>query len=163
MAKLIIIGVIGRNRELGKDNKLIWNLKEDLKFFKEKTINHKIVMGYNTFKSLPGLLKKREHIVLTHKDLKLEGVKVFNNFEDLRLYLNSLDEDVYIIGGASIYKLFLPIAEEMLLTLIDAECRDADAFYPEYDEDNYEKIILGENRENDISYKHVLLRRIYEK
>lgn len=67
MTKIIIIAAIGKNGELGKNNNLIWHLKEDLKFFKEVTTNHIIVMGYNTFKSLPCLLPNRTHIVLTHR------------------------------------------------------------------------------------------------
>ena len=109
MAKLIIIGAIGKNRELGKDNNLIWHLKEDLKFFRENTMNHKIVMGYNTFRSLPNLLPNREHIVLTHRDLKIDDVKIFNDFNELVNYLQTLEEEVYIIGGAKIYNLFLAI------------------------------------------------------
>lgn len=159
MAKIIMIAAIGKNNELGKDNNLIWHLKGDLKFFKEATMNHKIVMGYKTFESLGRLLPGREHIVLTHRDLQIEGVKIFNDFENLKEYLSSLDEDIYIIGGSSIYKLFIDITDELLLTKIDAECLNADAYFPEFNKENYEEEILSENKENDIPYKHVRLRR----
>lgn len=158
MAKLIIIAAIGKNRELGKNNQLIWSLKEDLTFFKNTTSNHKIVMGYNTFISLPKLLPNREHLVLTHKDLNIEGVKVFSNFPDLVKYLQTIDEDVYIIGGQSIYQLFLPITDELLLTKIDATCPSADAYFPEFKEEDYEETILKEVKE-EVSYRHTLLRR----
>ena len=91
-------------------------------------MNHIIVMGYNTFKSLPKLLPGRKHIILTHRDINSDGVQVFHNMEELLTYLNSLDEDVYIIGGASIYEQFIPYANELLLTEIDAECFDADVY-----------------------------------
>ncbi len=153
MAKLIIIAAIGNNKELGYKNNLIWHLKNDLKYFKEQTMGHKIVMGYNTFASFPKLLPGREHIVLTHRDLQIEGVIRFGNYEDLINYLHSLDEDVYIIGGASIYKLFINDVEELLLTEIDAEFREADAYFPEFDKEKFDKDIVGINEEEGISYK----------
>ncbi len=159
MAKLIIIGAIGKNRELGKNNDLIWHLKGDMQFFKEQTMNHKIVMGYNTFKSLPKLLPKREHIVLTHRDLNIEGVKVFKNFTNLVSYLDTLEEDVYIIGGATVYKLFLPIAEELLLTEIDQECALADVYFPELNWEEYQSFIIKEMEEDNINYRFVRLRK----
>jgi len=159
MAKIIIIAAIGKNNELGKDNKLIWNLKEDLNFFKEKTTGHKIVMGYNTFESLPKLLPNREHIVLTHKDLQIEGIKVFNDFKVLTEYLQILDEDVYVIGGASIYKLFIDTADELILTEIEAECLDADTYFPKFNLDDYDCEIIKDNEENNIKYSHVRYRK----
>lgn len=159
MAKLIIIAAIGKNRELGKDNGLIWRFKEDMKFFKESTIGHKIVMGYNTFKSLPRLLPERFHIVLTHQDLNIEGVKVFNDFESLVTYLKSLDEDVYVIGGASIYKLFIDIADELILTEIEAEEEHADVYFPEFNQENFDRSVIKDNEENEIKFSFVRYRR----
>lgn len=160
MSKKIIIAAIGKNRELGKNNDLIWRLKEDLKFFKEKTTNHKIIMGYNTFKSLGRLLPNREHIVLTHKKIEIEEVTVFHEIEDLIKYLNNLEEEVYIIGGSSIYKQFISIADELLLTEIDAECKDADVYFPEFDKKDYKRKVIKEVEENGIKYTHVSYRRV---
>lgn len=155
MAKIKMIAAIGKNNELGKNNDLIWRLKGDLRFFREQTTNHKIVMGYNTFESLPRLLPKREHVILTHKNIEIDGAKVFNSFEDLNNYLSILDEDVYIIGGASIYKLFIDIADELILTEIDAECLDADVYFPVFDrKDSYVEMIK-ECEEDGIKYRHV--------
>ena len=158
MAKLIIMAAIGKNGELGKDNDLIWHLKEDLKFFKEKTINHKVVMGYNTFKSLPKLLVNRTHIVLTHHDIDNKDVLVFNNFNDLINYLNNLDEDVYIIGGSKIYDLFMPLVDELILTEIDDKS-DADVYFPKFNKDDFLKRVIDSNEEESLKYKHVLYRR----
>ncbi len=160
MAKITIIAAIGRNRELGKNNDLIWHLKEDLKFFKEKTTNHKIVMGMNTFKSLPKMLPNREHIILSHQNARIEGARVFNSLDDLLEYLNSLDEEVYIIGGASIYKLFMPYANQLLLTEIEEEDGDASVYFPEFNKNDYEKTLISEIEENGIKYKHISYRRI---
>lgn len=155
MAIISIIAAIGKNNELGKNNDLIWHLKEDLKFFKETTMNHKIVMGYNTFKSLPKLLPGREHIVLTHKDIEINGVTVFNNIEDLITYLNKLDEVVYIIGGGMIYNLFINQADELILTEIDAEYLEADTYFPKFDRKKYIGKIVKEHDDNGIKYKHI--------
>ena len=64
-----IIAAVGKNNELGKNNGLIFHIKEDMKFFRETTTNHKVVMGLNTWKSLPGKLKNRENIVISEKDV----------------------------------------------------------------------------------------------
>lgn len=162
MAKIIIIAAIGKKRELGKENKLIWHLKEDLKFFKENTSNHKIVMGYNTFVSLGRLLPNREHIVLTHKDLEIEEVKVFHEFAELLNYLNTLDEEVYIIGGASVYKMFIKYADELLLTEIN-DSREADVYFPEFNRENYDRELIKAVKEEDIEYIHVRYRRKNER
>ena len=158
MLTLKLIAAIGKNRELGKDNDLIWHLKEDLKFFKEETTGHKIVMGYNTFLSLPKLLPNRVHIILTHHKIDNKEVLVFSDFAKLLEYLQTLDETVYVIGGASIYKLFLKEADELVLTEIDAS-EKADVYFPDFKKEEYTKKIIDEQEENDIHYKHVRYRR----
>lgn len=158
MVSIKIIAAIGKNNELGINNELIWHLKEDLKFFKEETMNHKIIMGYNTFLSLPKLLPGRTHIVLTHHEIDNKEVIVFSDFEELLNYLKTLNEEVYVIGGASIYKLFLNVADELVLTEIDREAL-ADAYFPSFNKEEYDKELIDEHTENDISYKHIRYRR----
>lgn len=160
MNNLILIGAIGKNNELGKNNGLIWYLPGDLKFFKENTINHTIVMGYNTFVSLPKLLVKRKHIVLTTKNISFpDGVIVYNNKESVIEYAKNTNEDIFIIGGASVYKEFISVSDRLLLTEIDATCKDADVYFPEFNKDEWNKDIISENEYNDIKYKHVLYKR----
>ena len=159
MAKIIMIAAVGKNLELGKNNNLIWHLKEDLTFFKNTTMNHKIVMGYNTFQSLPKLLPGRTHLVITHRDLNINKVSVYHNETDLFNYLKSLKEDVYIIGGATIYKLMLDKADELLLTEIDAEDKYADAYFPAFNKEEYEREVISELEEQNIKFKHVRYRR----
>lgn len=156
--RIILIAAIGKNRELGKENNLIWHLKEDLKFFKENTMGHIIVMGYNTYKSLPNLLPGRRHIILTHRDISLEGVEVFHNLDELLTYLNNIEEDIYIIGGASIYKQFMPYASELLLTEINAECNEADVYFPEWNNEEFTREVINEV-DSDIPYSHIRYRR----
>lgn len=160
MAKITIIAAVGKNLELGKSNDLIWHLKEDLKFFKEKTIGHKIVMGLNTFNSLPKLLPGREHIILSHQNITIDGTTIFNNFEELKSYLDSLSEEIFIIGGASIYKLFIEYADKLILTEIEDICPDADVYFPNFNKEDYEKEEIKTVTENNLTYKHVIYRRV---
>lgn len=157
-----IIAAVGKNLELGKDNDLIWHLKSDLKNFKELTMGKKIVMGTNTYKSLPKKLEGREYVILSSSLDNIDGAIIYHDFKELLKFLNSLDEEVMIIGGASIYKLFLPYADNLYLTEIDAEAI-ADVYFPEFDKSKYTFEIKKELQEENISYKFVRYRRLYEK
>ncbi len=154
-----IIAAIGRNNELGKNNNLIWHLPGDLKFFKEQTIGHTVAMGKNTFDSLPKKLPNRKHMVLTDTEVfnkDVSDVGVFSNaYEFVReCLLEAEKEDLFIIGGASIYNMFIGCADELYLTEIDASS-DADVFFPEFDKTEFEREILGEGEDNGVRYKHV--------
>lgn len=160
MNNLILIGAIGKNNELGKDNKLIWYIPDDLKFFKEITINHTVVMGYNTFISLPKLLVDRKHIVLTRKNIKLpDEVTVFNNKESVIEYAKSHNEDIFIIGGASIYEQFIDDSDKMYLTEINATDNTADVYFPKFNKKEWNQEILKEKEYNNLTFKHVLYKR----
>ena len=149
-----IIAAIGKNNELGKDNKLVFNVPEDLKYFKEITTNKTVVMGYNTYKSIGKALPNRTNIVLTKKDIILDDVFICNNYKDIL----SINEDIFIIGGESIYKLFLPYADNLYLTEIDKEV-DADTFFPKFNKNLYDKEIIKENSFNNLKYKFVVYKR----
>lgn len=152
-----IIAAIGKNNELGLNNDLIWHLPNDLKFFKEKTLNQNIVMGYNTFVSLGRILPNRKHIVLSFEKVRLPlEVIQFNNLEDLNNYIN--DKDVFIIGGASMYKQFIDKADRLYLTEID-DTHKADVYFPNFDKSLFDKKILGTNSDNGINYTFTLYER----
>ena len=121
MNTLTIIAAIGKNNELGYKNDLIWHLPDDLKFFKEKTTGKTIVMGYNTFLSLPKLLPNRKHIVLSTDKLDIKDVTSFTNLDELIKFIKEIDEEVFIIGGASIYKQFINLVDKMYLTEVESE------------------------------------------
>lgn len=160
MNNLVLIGAIGKNNELGKDNKLIWYIPNDLKFFKENTINHTIVMGYNTFLSLPKLLEKRKHIVLTHKNVDLpKEVIVYDNINSVLDYAKSNEEEIFIIGGASIYKQFIDYSNKMILTEIDSTDEYADAYFPNFNKDEWYRKIIKEDNYKALKYRHVIYRR----
>ena len=121
MNKITLIAAIGKNRELGYNNDLIWNIPEDLKFFKDNTMGKYMVMGINTFNSLPGILPGRKHIVLTRKNVDLgDEIFVIHNLDELLQYIDTLSSEVMIIGGASIYRQMIDYADRMLLTEIDS-------------------------------------------
>lgn len=154
-----IIAAIGKNNELGKDNDLIWHLKGDLINFKNITMGKKIVMGSNTYLSLPKRLEGREYIVLSNPIIEVENALVYDDFNELLNFLKSLDEEVMIIGGASIYKLFISYADKLYLTEID-DSKPADVYFPDFDRNDYDLISTEETTENNINYKkNVYLKR----
>ena len=129
-----IIAAIGRSNELGKDGDLIWHLPSDMKFFRETTSGHTIIMGRNTFLSLPkGALPNRRNIVLsTRKDASFPCAETFSSLEEA-INNCSEEEKVFIIGGASVYKQALPMADVLCITEIDAEAPEADTYFPAID------------------------------
>lgn len=155
MNNITIIAAIGENFELGLNNKLIWNIPKDLKFFKENTQNKPIVMGINTLKSLPKKLPNRKYIVLTHREIKLDDdIQIFHNLEDLLEFIKTLDNEVMIIGGASIYRQFIDYADKMLLTEIQSSSL-ADTYFPKFNMEEWDGSILEEHQYQDIKYRHV--------
>lgn len=124
-----------KNNIIGKDNKLIWHLPEDLKFFKEKTSGHIIIMGRKTFESLPFLLPNREHwVITTQKDYALDKVakneiRVFSTIEEVVAAASEV-ELAYVIGGAQIYSEFMPYIDKLYCTEIHADI-DGDTYFPE--------------------------------
>ena len=155
-----IIAAVGKNLELGKKGDLIWRLPNDLKFFKEQTTGCAVVMGRNTFNSLPKKLPNRKHYILTdslifNKDVT--DTMLYFELGELLKEVKKLAEtaDVYIIGGASIYAQFVEYADELVLTEVDAEDADADVYFPVFDKSKYEKYNIASNEDNGIKYDHV--------
>ena len=132
MAHINIIAAVARNRAIGQENKLIYWLPNDLKRFKALTTGHTIVMGRRTFESLPkGALPNRRNVVLSSSVKELPGCEVFPTL-DAALQSCRPDEDIYIIGGASVYEQALPLADRLCLTEVDDVPQKADAFFPDY-------------------------------
>lgn len=156
MRKLIVIAAVGKNNELGKNNDLIWHIKGDMKFFKEQTTNHHVVMGRNTFLSLPKMLPNRTHLVLNDDDYKFpDDVIVLRSLDEFFDKAKEIDDDIYVIGGAFVYSQFVPLADEIILTEIDDECMDADVYFPKIDYSLYDKKIIEEHDDEVPSYKFV--------
>lgn len=127
---------------IGKNNDLLFNLPEDMKRFREETKNKVVIMGLNTFKSLPkGPLKNRINIVLDPDNQPIEGAIVVPSLYKLSIEAANYNlEDVFVIGGASIYQQLVPFCDEILVTKVDAD-GDADRFFPNLDEKSNWKIV----------------------
>jgi dihydrofolate reductase len=127
---------IAENNAIGKDNKLLWSLPKDMKHFKEITYGHTVIMGRKTFDSMGKPLPNRRNIVITRrKDLQIAGAEVTNSLADALSACTNEDE-VFIIGGAEIYKEALKETDRIYLTRVH-ERFDADTFFPELDMDRW--------------------------
>ena len=131
---LSIIVVVGKNNEIGCDNQLLWKLPKDMKRFQQITDGKMVVMGEKTFLSIGRPLKNRRNVVATlDKNFSAEGVEiVFDLMKELKKWQES-EEEVFIIGGATIYRLALPWVQRLYLTKID-DAPKADTFFPDYSE-----------------------------
>lgn len=129
---ITIIAAVAANRAIGFENKLLYWLPNDLKRFKSLTTGHTIIMGRRTFESLPkGALPNRRNVVLSRTSAEFPGCDTYASLDEALAHCRQ-DEDIYIIGGASVYEQALPIADRLCLTEIhDTPCK-ADAFFPEY-------------------------------
>ena len=131
--QISIIVAIARNRAIGFENKLLYWLPNDLKRFKALTTGHTIIMGRKTFESLPkGALPNRRNIVLTRQDIQFPGAERYASLE-AALSRCQADEEVFIIGGASVYQEAFPLADTLYITHIEDTPEKADAFFPEID------------------------------
>ena len=126
-----IIVAIGKNREIGKGNKLLWHIPEDLKNFKEITTGKTVIMGRKTFESIGRPLPKRINIVLSRQPFEHEGVIWKNSFESAVNFVNDCDE-IMLIGGGELFKQYLPKADKLYLTQIQSEI-EGDTFFPTLD------------------------------
>ena len=146
-----IIAAVGKNFELGKKNKLLWNLPADLKHFRDATAGKTIVMGRKTFESIGRPLPNRRNIILTRdQNFSAKNAEIVFHPEKIPT------DDFFVIGGAEIYKIFLPKAEKLILTFVDAAFPDADAFFPKIDFQKWKKISekkILKNPENEFDFR----------
>lgn len=141
-----IIAAVARNNAIGFENKLIYWLPNDLKRFKQLTTGHTIIMGRNTFLSLPkGALPNRRNIVLSKSVKNIEGCDVYTSLDEALQHCTD-NEHIYIIGGASVYKQAISIADNLYLTEVDDIPENADTFFPDYSQ---WKEVARENHETD--------------
>ena len=146
-----LIAAIGKNRELGKNGELIFHIKDDMKFFRETTLGHKIVMGRKTWESLPSKLPNRTNIVISSRDF--EGPdEIIHDLADFMAKNKDTDEEIFIIGGGMIYKEFLPVASSLYLTEVDAGDETADAYFPDFDKNLYQRTVIKEGKADDLAF-----------
>lgn len=147
-----LIAAVGKNNELGRAGKLVFNIKEDMKYFKETTTGHAVFMGYNTYKSLPGLLNNRKNYIFVHNDTDApDGAYPVTDLEKFISDNVNSDEEIFVIGGARVYSEMLPFCKTLYLTEINASA-DADVFFPQFDKTKYNKTIVKEGSDHDLSF-----------
>ncbi len=161
--QISIIAAIGKNRELGKDNKLLWHIPQDLKHFKKLTQNHVVIMGRKTFQSIGKPLPKRVNIIITrNKNFSPPSCLVVNSFEKALKEAKKREKkgEVFVIGGGEIYKQAISIADKLYLTIVDTrlpagqENSEADTYFPDYSD--FRKIVHKEKSE-DANYSYTFL------
>ena len=156
---LSIIVAKAKNNIIGKDNQLIWHLPEDLKRFKNLTTGHRIIMGRKTFESLGRILPNRKHIILCNDmemNIEDENVEVLEDISMLKKYIES-EEENFVIGGATIYRLLMPYSNKLYITHIN-EKFDGDVYFPKINDKEWQ-IIKKEkglkNIENPYDYEYI--------
>lgn len=144
-----IIAAVSKDLAIGYKNKLLYWLPNDLKRFKSLTTGHTIIMGRLTFESFPkGPLPNRRNVVLSRKESAIEGAEVFPTLESA-LTSCAPDEDIYIIGGASVYAQAMPLAQRLCLTEVDDIPEHADAYFPTFNKDEWEMVSAEEHQSDE--------------
>ena len=158
---LSLIVAIAKNNVIGKENKLVWHMPADMRFFKNTTMGHTLIMGRKTFESFGKPLPGRKSIVITRQnDWQYEGVVVVHSLEDA-IKVAPKDEEVFIIGGAEIYRQAMPLCNKMYLTIIHHDF-EGDTLFPDIDFSQWnltsdEKYLADEKNAYDFSF------RVYER
>jgi dihydrofolate reductase len=145
---LSLVAAMAKNRTIGNSNKLIWHLPEDLEFFKTTTKNKVMIMGRKTFDSLPKVLPNRFHIVISRSApaQAQERVQFVTSVDESitkaqQLIKSGWPDEVCVIGGAEIYKLFVPLANKIILTEINKDY-EGDTYFPEFDKSKFREEVL---------------------
>ena len=145
--EITIIAAVSENNVLGKNNKLIWHIPDDLKRFKKLTLGHSVIMGRKTFESITQPLPQRKNIILTrNKNYKAKGALIAHNVKEALNFCEN-DNQPFIIGGGEIYKLFMNISNKIELTRIH-KSYDGDAFFPEILEEKWKLVKSKKNNLN---------------
>ena len=155
---LSIIVAKAKNNIIGKENKLLWYIPEDLKRFKKMTTGHTIIMGRKTFESLGRVLPDRKHVIFSRNpDYKVEdeNVEIARSLLQIQEYIES-EEEHFVIGGAMIYNLLMPYVQKMYVTEVDKDF-EGDAFFPKINEEIWEEVSREKQKptEDGLSYTYV--------
>lgn len=155
-----LIAAINKNYVIGKNNKLIWHIPEDLKRFKKITLEKTIIMGRKTFESLPKILPDRKHIVITRNRnyfISDSRIVVVHDIEDILKY-KACPEEVFIIGGEKIYSRMLPHCSRLYLTEIMSS-ESGDTYFPKFNKADYKVIEYEKHCDNNIEYNFLTLEK----
>jgi len=155
------IAAIGKNRELGKNNDLIWRIPADLARVRQLTTGHPIIMGRKTYESIGRPLPNRTNIVISRDTAyKALGCVTVRLLDEALQYAGQIDDqEIFIFGGAAIYELALPYTDKLYLTVIDATDPDADTFFPDYSNHFVEIERTTDTTAEGLTYSWVTLER----
>ena len=150
---LSIISGIANNNEIGRKNELLWDLPADMKHFRETTTGHSVIMGQKTYESIGRPLPNRRNIVLTlDKNFHADGIEIVYSLEELDELLKNTtekDEELFIIGGGQIYKLFIDKADKLYITHVNAEFPDADTLFPIIYPNKWQKVSENKHEKDE--------------
>ena len=153
--EIFLIAAVDKNLAIGKNGKIPWHIKEDLQFFQKNTLNTAMIMGRSTFDSIGKPLPNRKNIVMTNSPTNREGVIEVCDIESAIKEAKKDSNKISIIGGQSIYKEFMPIANKLLLTEIDIVVKEADTFFPIWKKEDWTERSRIKSIENGIKYSFV--------
>ena len=154
-----IAAVAGKKRVIGKDNQMLWHISSDFKRFKKLTTGHPVIMGRKTYDSIGKALPGRTNIVITRGQRNYEDALVAHSIEEALELAKAQEgsEDIFILGGGTIYEATLPLADVLNLTIIHKEF-EGDTFFPDYSEFT-EKVFKEEHLDEEIPYTFLDLKR----
>jgi dihydrofolate reductase len=155
-----IVVAISENHVIGKDNQLPWYMPNDLKHFKDITTGHTVIMGRKTYDSVGKPLPRRRNIIITRKPITIEGCEFVNSIE-AALALCADEPEVFIVGGAEIYKQSIKLTDRIYLTIIHKKF-DGDSFFPEIDKHEWKEVFREDHESDDknpFPYSFITLER----
>jgi dihydrofolate reductase len=155
-----IVVAIGENNAIGKNNQLLWYLPADLKHFKNITTGHTVIMGRKTYDSVGKPLPNRRNIIITRQDIAIDGCEVVKSIEDA-LALVAHEEEVFIVGGAEIYRQSMHLTNRIYLTIVHQKF-DADSFFPEINYNEWQETEREDHQpdeKNKLPYSFITLER----
>lgn len=159
MTKTIVVA-ISENHVIGKDNQLLWYMPADLKHFKDITSGHTVIMGRKTYESVGKPLPRRRNIIITRQTITIEGCEVVNSIETA-LSLCKDEAEVFIVGGAEIYKQAMSLTDRIYLTIIHKEF-EGDSFFPEINASEWKEVFREDHQpdeKNPLPYSFITLER----
>lgn len=154
MSQISLIACISQDGGIGQQGKLLWQIPEDMQFFRRTTMGHPVVMGGKTYASIGRALPGRENIVLAHHQPDDPQITWFDDSSALMEYVQRQAGEVMIIGGATLYQMFLPLAATLYLTEV-AATKPADTYFPSFDRQRYHAEVLQSGNYESVPYRIV--------
>ena len=150
-----LIAAVDKNLAIGKKGKIPWEIKEDLKFFREQTLDSAIIMGRATFDSIGRPLPRRKNIVMTRSPAQREGVYEVTSKEEALKEASIFSEKINIIGGEFIYKEFLTMATRLIITKVNIVVNSPDAYFPQWKEEEWKEVSRKDSSESGIEFSFI--------